>query len=86
MSSHRVQPLSEQAMRLAEQNFPLLAAKSGKAAYKTTLSLTGAVVVKTFDGKLVERHLDGSVTFIKSLPPAKRVTSGLVIKRTRQAA
>ena len=70
-------------MQKAEKRIPELAAKSGRQAYKTTLSVTGAVVVKTSQGQMVERRSDGSVTVIKQLPVGKRVKSGSVLKRAR---
>ena len=70
-------------MQIAEQRFPKIAAKSGRAAYKTTLSLTGAVVVKTSQGQIVERRSDGTSTVIKSLPLGKRVKSGVILKRVK---
>ncbi|MGC4394958.1 hypothetical protein [Hydrogenophaga sp. T2] len=86
MSQQRPIPLSEAAMRSAEQQIPALAAKSGRAAYKQALVRTGAVVVKTSKGTLVERKADGTSTVIKALPPGKRVKVGLVLKRGRQDA
>lgn len=83
MSSHPSRPISERAMQIAEQRFPKIAAKSGRAAYKTTLSLTGAVVVKTSQGQIVERRSDGTSTVIKSLPLGKRVKSGVILKRVK---
>lgn len=78
-------PLSERAMSIAETRFPELAAKSGHEAYKATLSQTGAVVVKTSRGQVVERRLDGTVTVIKHLSMGKRVKPGAVLKRVKQA-
>lgn len=71
-------------MRDAEQRIPELAAKSGHAAYKQALAQTGAVVVKTSKGTLVERKADGTSTVIKALPPGKRVKVGLVLRRAKQ--
>jgi protein PhnA len=71
-------------MQIAERRFPELAAKSGREAYKATLSQTGAVVVKTSKGQMVERRADGTVTVLKTLPMGKRVTPGVVlIKRVK---
>ena len=83
MSSRTSLPLSEHAMQIAERRFPKLAAKSGHAAYKTTLHSTGAVVVKTSQGQMVERRADGTFTVIKTLPLDKRVKSGVVLKRVK---
>ncbi len=83
MSSSTSLPLSEHAMQVAERRFPELAAKSGHAAYKATLQRTGAVVVKTSLGQMVERRADGTSTVIKSLPMGKRVKSGVVLKRVK---
>lgn len=83
MSSHTNLPLSEHAMQLAERRFPELAAKSGHEAYKTTLHRTGAVVVKTSLGQMVERRADGTSTVIKQLPVGKRVKPGVVLKRVK---
>lgn len=71
-------------MRAAEDRFPQLAAKSGQAAYRSALAMTGAVVVKTSKGTLVERKADGTTRVIKTLRPAKRVKVGLVLKRAKQ--
>ncbi len=71
-------------MTIAEMSFPDLAAKSGHEAYKATLSRTGAVVVKTSQGQMVERRADGTVTVIKHLPLRKRVKPGAVLKRAKQ--
>ncbi|CAG0964723.1 hypothetical protein PLCT2_00967 [Planctomycetaceae bacterium] len=70
-------------MQIAERRFPELAAKSGHEAYKTTLSLTGAVVVKTSQGQVVERRSDGTFTVIKHLSVGKRVKPGAVLKRAK---
>jgi hypothetical protein len=78
--------LTEAAMLEAERRIPELAAKSGHAAYKLALATTGAVVVKTSKGTLVERKVDGTSTLIKALRPGKRVKVGLVLKRAKQEA
>ena len=78
--------LTEAAMLAAERRIPELAAKSGHAAYKLALAKTGAVVVKTSKGTLVERKVDGTSTLIKALRPGKRVKVGLVLKRAKQEA
>ena len=83
MSSRTNLPLSEHAMQMAERRFPELAAKSGHAAYKTTLHSTGAVVVKTSQGQMVERRADGTSTVIKPLPLGKRVKPGAILKRVK---
>lgn len=83
MPSRPSRPLTERAMQIAERGFPALAAKSGREAYKTTLSLTGAVVVKTSQGQVVERRSDGTVTVLKQLPVGKRVKPGAVLKRAK---
>ncbi len=83
MSSSSTRPLSELAMQRAERRIPELAAKSGHEAYRASLSGTGAVVVKTSRGQLVERRADGTTTVIKSLPLGKRVTPGVVLKRVK---
>lgn len=83
MNSRANQSISERAMTTAEKRFPQLAAKSGREAYKTTLSRTGGVVVKTSQGVLVERRSDGTSTVIKHLPVGKRVKSGAVLKRVK---
>ena len=84
MSSRTSRPLSERAMQIAERRFPELAEKSGYAAYKATLSRTGAVVVKTSRGQIVERRSDGTVTVIKNLSVGKRVKLGAVLTRVKQ--
>lgn len=71
-------------MRTGEKRIPDLAAKSGRAAYRTALVNTGGVVVKTSKGELVERKADGSSKVIKALKPGKRVKPGLVLKRAKQ--
>lgn len=83
MTSRNTQPISERAMKIAERKFPQLAAKSGRAAYKTTLSQTGGVVVKTSQGAIVERRSDGTSSVIKQLPVGQRVKSGAVFKRVK---
>ncbi|SEK34202.1 phosphonoacetate hydrolase [Roseateles sp. YR242] len=83
MSSRTSRPLTERAMRIAESRIPELAARSGHEAYKTTLSRTGAVVVKTSQGQMVERRADGTSTVIKHLPLGKRVTPGVILKRSK---
>lgn len=85
MSSRSNRTLSERAMKIAEGQFPELAAKSGRAAYKTTLRQTGAVVVKTSQGQVVERRADGTVTVIKHLPLGKRAKPGAILTRVKQA-
>lgn len=80
----RIPKISEAAMRAAERRIPDLATKSGRAAYKLALANTGAVVVKTSKGTLVQRKADGTTTVIKALPPGKRVKVGLVLKRAKQ--
>lgn len=62
MTSRTSPPISERAMRIAERRFPQLAAKSGREAYRNTLSQTGGVVVKTSQGEIVERRSDGTFT------------------------
>lgn len=83
MSSRNSLPLTEHAMQIAERRFPELAAKSGHVAYKTTLQRTGAVVVKTSLGQMVERRADGTSIVIKNLPVGKRVKPGAVLKRVK---
>ena len=83
MASRAAQPLSERAMSTAERRFPKLAAQSGHQAYKKTLSQTGAVVVKTSNGQLIERRSDGSSAIIKHLPVGKRVKTGAVLTRAK---
>lgn len=73
-------------MQAAERRIPELASKSGHAAYKLALIETGAVVVKTSKGDLVERKADGSSKVIKTLPPGKRVKVGRVLKRAKPVA
>jgi protein PhnA len=73
-------------MQIAERSFPKHAAVSGHKAYQATLKLTGAVVVKTSKGCIVERRSDGTSVFIKQMPMGKRVKPGLVLKRDKQAA
>ncbi|KQR50407.1 hypothetical protein [Acidovorax sp. Leaf160] len=69
-------------MQMAEQRIPELAAKAGHQAYRTTLEQTGAVIVKTSNGQVVERKRDGSVILIKTLALGKRVKPGTVLKRS----
>ncbi|HEY4082557.1 MAG TPA: hypothetical protein VGM81_17845 [Burkholderiaceae bacterium] len=71
-------------MLAAERRIPELAAKAGHAAYKAALAETGAVMVKTSKGLLVERRADGTSRVIKTLSPGKRVKVGLVLKRAKQ--
>ena len=73
-------------MRAAERRIPELASKAGHEAYKQALARTGAVVVKTSKGVVVERKADGSSKVIKALPPGKRVKVGLVLKRAKPEA
>lgn len=70
-------------MKSAEKRIPQLAAKSGREAYRATLSQTGAVVVKTSQGQVVERRSDGTSTVIKQLSVGKRVKSGSILKRVK---
>ena len=84
MSSRTSRPLSERAMQIAERRFPEIAARSGHEAYKIALSRTGAVVVKTSQGQIVERRSDGTFTVIKNLSAGKRVKPGAVFKRVKQ--
>ena len=86
MTSTTRPPLSERAMQIAERSFPAHAATSGRKAYLATLKLTGAVVVKTSRGRIVERRSDGSSVLIKEMPLGKRVKPGLVLKRDKPAA
>ena len=44
---------------------------------------TGAVVVKTSQGQMVERRADGTSTVIKPLPLGKRVKPGAILKRVK---
>lgn len=85
MSSHPSQSMSERAMQIAEQRFPELAARSGHEAYKASLHRTGAAVVKTSEGQLVERRADGSTTVLKQLSVGKRVKPGMVLRRGKSA-
>lgn len=82
--SRRNVKITEASMLAAERRFPQLAAKSGHAAYKAALAETGAVVVKTSKGTLVERKADGTSIVIKTLRPGKRVKAGVVLKRAKQ--
>lgn len=83
MPSSSTRPLSERAMQIAEMRIPELAAKSGHDAYKATLSRTGAVVVKTSRGQIVERRVDGTVTVLKQTQLDKRVKPGVVLTRAK---
>lgn len=83
MSSRSRPPLTERAMQIAERRFPELAAKSGHEAYRETMNRTGAVVVKTSQGQIVERRADGTSTLIKEMSVGKRVKPGVVLKRVR---
>lgn len=83
MSTRTNNPLSERAMQIAERRFPEIAIRSGREAYKTTLTRTGAVVVKTSQGQMVERRSDGTSTIIKSLSIGKRVKPGIVLRRAK---
>lgn len=76
--------LTERGMQIAEKRIPAIAAKAGHDAYRATLLRTGAVTVKTANGQVVERKLDGSVTVIMALPVGKRVKRGTVLKRVKQ--
>ncbi|MCE4558013.1 hypothetical protein [Pelomonas cellulosilytica] len=75
--------LTERGMRIAERRIPELAARAGHEAYRAALRRTGAVTVKTANGQVVERKLDGSVTVIKVLPVGKRVKPGTILKRVK---
>lgn len=75
--------LTERGMQIAERRIPALAAKAGYQAYRITLQQTGAVTVKTSNGQVVKRALDGSVTVVKSLPVGKRVKPGTVLRRAK---
>lgn len=75
--------LTERGMQIAERRIPEIAAKAGHEAYRMTLKSTGAVMVKTASGQVVERQRDGSVKFIKDLPVGKRVKPGTILKRVK---
>jgi protein PhnA len=76
--------LTERGMQSAERRIPALAAKAGHDAYRAALEHTGAVIVKTSRGQMVERKRDGSFTVIKDLPVGKRVKPGTVLTRVKQ--
>lgn len=75
--------LTERGMQIAERRIPTMAAKAGHDAYWTTLRDTGAVTVKTANGQVVERMLDGSVTVIKNMAIGKRVKPGTILRRVK---
>jgi len=54
-----------------------------KSAYETSLTATGAALVRTDTGALVIQHLDGTVEFIKQLPQTLGVVRGTVLKRNK---
>ena len=54
-----------------------------KTAYETTLAATGAAMVRTSTGALVIEHLDGTVVFVKQLPPTLGVVCGTVLKQNK---
>ncbi|WP_343637125.1 hypothetical protein [Roseateles sp.] len=84
--SRRPEDLTESAMRAAERRFPELAAKAGREAYRQALAETGAVMVATSKGQLVQRKADGTTTVLKTLPPDKRVKVGVVLQRVKRKA
>ena len=80
--------ISRGAVKRPASTLPFRAssARSGRKAYLATLKLTGAVVVKTSQGHIVERRSDGSSVLIKEMPLGKRVKPGIVLKRDKPAA
>jgi len=54
-----------------------------KTAYETSLATTGAAMVRTSTGALVIQHLDGTVVFVKQLPPTLSVVCGTVLKQNK---
>jgi hypothetical protein len=70
-------------MRQAERRIPELAAQAGQKAFRASLELTGAAVVKTSRGQIVERRLDGSVVVLQTISRGLRVMPGTVLRRAK---
>lgn len=79
----RPMPLSEAEMQAAESRIPALAAQAWRAARLRALRETGAVVMKAANGDLVELQENGSVRFLKTLPPGTPVRPGQIMKRNK---
>lgn len=70
-------------MLAAEARIPALAAKAGRAAHRRALQETGAVVMKSAEGDLVEMKEDGTVRILKPLPAGTPVRVGQVLRRVK---
>lgn len=79
----RAEPLSEASMLSAEARIPELAAQAGRNAHARALATAGRVLMRSADGKLVERHASGKVVVIGQLPAGTAVLVGSVLKRAR---
>lgn len=82
----REPPISEASMQAGESRIPQLAAQAGKAAHERALVETGAVVMRSAGGQLIELRSSGAVRVIKSLPASTPVRSGTVLRRTKKPA
>lgn len=76
-------PLSEAEMQAAEARIPALAAQAWQAARLRALRETGAVVMKAANGDLVELQQNGTVRFLKTLPPGTPVSPGRRMTRIK---
>lgn len=80
----RPKPLSEASMLSAEARIPELATQAGREAHARALATAGRVLMRSKDGKLVERQASGQPLVIKQLPAGTIVQVGKVLKRARK--
>lgn len=78
--------LNEASMLSAEARIPELAARAGRAAHARAMATMGRVVMKSADGRLVERQSTGEVVVIKELRKVTHTTVGTVLKRAVKPA
>lgn len=71
------------SVRQAECQIPELAAQARHKAYRASLELTGAAVVKTSRGQIVERRLAGSVVVLKTVSQGLRMKPGSALRRVK---
>jgi len=69
-------PMSEEQMRRAEAAIPVLGRKAVEQAVAKARATGHSVTVST-NGDLIEKHPDGTTTFLKKLPPRVPVKRGL---------
>lgn len=69
----------EKTMRFLEEHMPELAEAALKIAYWKSLAF-GNSVLECKDGSLIKTNPDGTVEFIKKLPPTTPVTPGQILE------